>query len=64
MDLAKCGGTRRLEIWHPYAVLHYLKKPVDLLICRRRFRHVAWLPVSFSRRFTMGMNESLSDLRH
>lgn len=31
MDLAKCGGTRRLEIWHPYAVLHYLKKPVDLL---------------------------------
>lgn len=20
-----------LEIWHPYALLHYLKKPVDLL---------------------------------
>jgi|SRR6516165_5104636 hypothetical protein len=37
---------------------------VDAPICLLRFRRVAWLPVSFSRRFTMGMIESLSDLRH
>ena len=32
-DFAITSATERdgLEIWHPYALLHYLKKPVDSL---------------------------------